>query len=437
MAGLNALAPAQGVIVSWVYCNPRRAGLPDNRRRSPGCCRQVSTGESGNISPAITSLAPGVSYNGGSSSFYLITGRKHMHFKVSRSLVLGLALLVSSTGWSAENGFYIAPGVQWMDFGDEAMLDEDTGFFLGLGFEFNDKWAAEISTFKLEPDRVGGGELDDVDHYKIDLLYDLDSQLGNFQPFIVGGVGNNNYDGENDTLLDLGIGLKYDFSDTVVWRTAFRGYDPLGQDDLDFGIDSSLIIYFGERNRSRPARAEDPAPARPTTASTPSAPAARPETPAPRDSDGDGVPDSEDDCPNTPRNYAVDADGCPIPVEEIARVELLVNFEFDRSEVRPQYFSEIEEVADFMNQYPDVIVELEGHTDSRGTQEYNQGLSERRANAVREVLVNRFGISGARVSAQGFGESQPIASNDTDAGRAQNRRVITVIIKTLQNYQPR
>lgn len=149
------------------------------------------------------------------------------------------------------------------------------------------------------------------------------------------------------------------------------------------------------------------------------------------------MPDSGDACPDTPRNYAVDERGCPIPVEEVARVELLVNFEFDRSEVRPQYFDEIEEVANFMAQYPDVVVELEGHTDSTGTDEYNQGLSERRANAVRDVMINRFNVRASRITARGFGESQPATSNSTSEGRAQNRRVITVIIKTLQNYQPR
>ena len=97
----------------------------------------------------------------------------------------------------------------------------------------------------------------------------------------------------------------------------------------------------------------------------------------------------------------------------------------------------VQEVADFMNQYQDVVVELEGHTDSMGAEQYNLGLSQRRADAVRQVLIDRFDTQGSRISATGFGESRPIASNDTAAGRQQNRRVITVIVRTLQNYQPR
>ncbi|MCD6062767.1 MAG: glycine zipper protein [Flavipsychrobacter sp.] len=75
-----------------------------------------------------------------------------------------------------------------------------------------------------------------------------------------------------------------------------------------------------------------------------------------------------------------------------------------------------------LNKYPDTNLEIAGHTDSRGTHEYNQGLSERRAQAVSGYLVNR-GIKSARITTRGYGETQPIASNDTDAGRADNRRV--------------
>ena len=247
---------------------------------------------------------------------------------------------------------------------------------------------------------------------------------------MVGGLGNTKFDGDNDSLLNVGAGFKVNLTERLQWRTAMRRYQYLGRDheDVDYGFDSALVFYFGGGNQSR-TTARTPTPAR--------TPVAAPSEAAPVDSDGDGVPDSRDDCPDTPRNYAVDGRGCPIPVEEVARVELMVNFDFDRSEVKPEYLDEIQEVTDFMEQYPDVVVELEGHTDSVGTEQYNEGLSQRRANAVRQVMLDRFGISAGRVTARGFGEGQPVASNDTAAGRAQNRRVVTVIIKTLQNYRPR
>lgn len=344
-------------------------------------------------------------------------------------LIPAIFLLLGTNAVSAaEPGtFYVAPGAQWMDFDEETGLGTDWGFSMGVGLQIAERWALEVGGFDLDPENAAGNEVD-LDNYRVDLFYNVGGLLGgDWQPFVVGGIGNTNFNGDNDTLMNVGGGLRLQLSENLEWRTAVRAYEYLGRDheDFDLGLDTSLIYYLDFGSRSRPAE---------TAAAAPRSPAPRSE---PADSDRDGVPDSEDDCPNTPRSYAVDSSGCPIPVEEIARVELLVNFDFDRDEVKPEYFSEIEEVADFMAQYPDVVVTLEGHTDSQGTEAYNEDLSQRRADAVRAVMVDRFGVGAGRVSTQGFGESQPIASNDTAAGRAENRRVITVIIQTLQNYRPR
>lgn len=112
----------------------------------------------------------------------------------------------------------------------------------------------------------------------------------------------------------------------------------------------------------------------------------------------------------------------PEPAEAV-RVELDVKFDFDKSQVKEESYSDIKNLADFMKQYPQTSTVVEGHTDSIGTDVYNQGLSERRANAVRDVLVNQYGVEGERVNAVGYGESRPVADNATDAGRAINRRV--------------
>ncbi|NQD93565.1 OmpA family protein [Pseudomonas sp. CrR25] len=112
----------------------------------------------------------------------------------------------------------------------------------------------------------------------------------------------------------------------------------------------------------------------------------------------------------------------PEPAEAV-RVELDVKFDFDKSKVKEESYSDIKNLADFMKQYPQTSTVVEGHTDSIGTDAYNQGLSERRANAVRDVLVNQYGVEGGRVNAVGYGESRPVADNATDAGRAINRRV--------------
>ncbi len=340
--------------------------------------------------------------------------------------------LVAATTYGEEGQFYIAPGLQWMDFDNTTDLDNDTGYFLGLGYDFTDRFSAEFNIFDLDPQLPNNTKVE-IDHWKIDGLYSFDAKIAGFTPYVVAGLGNTRFESNNEPTWNYGGGLKIEITKNLEWRTAIRNYNYRDRDfeDSDFGVDSALVFRFGGNDSPRAA---SPAPTR-TAAPTP-APAAAPER-AIADADGDGVADSADRCPETPRNYAVDSSGCPIPVEEVARVELEVLFDFDQSVVKPEYFSEIKEVTDFMAQYPDVIVELEGHTDSQGTEAYNLGLSERRAAAVREVMISRFGIVGSRISSRGFGESQPIASNDTAAGRADNRRVMTVIIKTLQNYRPR
>jgi OOP family OmpA-OmpF porin len=137
------------------------------------------------------------------------------------------------------------------------------------------------------------------------------------------------------------------------------------------------------------------------------------------DGDGDGVCDADDKCPNTPAGDTVDRHGCSL----VSR--LMLFFDFDSAELRPESLRELERVTQFMNQIPEATALIEGHTDSIGTEEYNLGLSERRAKSVYDYLVSR-GINPARLQSLGKGESQPIADNSTEAGRQQNRRVMLI-----------
>ncbi|GGJ07154.1 OmpA family protein [Halopseudomonas pertucinogena] len=112
----------------------------------------------------------------------------------------------------------------------------------------------------------------------------------------------------------------------------------------------------------------------------------------------------------------------PAPEMQSVRVELDVKFDFDRDTIRPEFRQDIQSLAEFMKTYPSVTTTVEGHTDSVGTDAYNQDLSERRANSVRQALIDE-GVESSRVNAVGYGESRPIADNSTDDGRAMNRRV--------------
>jgi outer membrane protein OmpA-like peptidoglycan-associated protein len=99
-----------------------------------------------------------------------------------------------------------------------------------------------------------------------------------------------------------------------------------------------------------------------------------------------------------------------------------VTFDFDSAVVRPGLYSEIDRIANILNKYPDTVISVEGYTDSTGSEEYNMKLSGRRAEAVKNLLVQR-GVSPSRIQTVAFGEANPVASNDTDYGRAMNRRV--------------
>ncbi|WP_386077700.1 OmpA family protein [Vreelandella sp. F11] len=137
----------------------------------------------------------------------------------------------------------------------------------------------------------------------------------------------------------------------------------------------------------------------------------------PLDSDNDGVPDYRDQCPNTPAGVEVNALGCPDSV-----VLQDVNFEFDSAQLTPNAQNVLNGVAERLVSNPDVRVSIEGHTDSRGSDEYNKNLSQERAQSVASYLASR-GVEANRMRAVGYGEERPIASNETEEGRFQNRRV--------------
>ncbi|MBN1363240.1 MAG: OmpA family protein [Syntrophaceae bacterium] len=102
---------------------------------------------------------------------------------------------------------------------------------------------------------------------------------------------------------------------------------------------------------------------------------------------------------------------------------LNVEFNTDKADIKPEYKNDIKKVADQMKKCPKAFVVLEGHTDDVGSAVYNQKLSERRADSVRQYLIKNFGIEDSRLKIAGFGKSRPIFSNDTEGGRQNNRRV--------------
>ncbi len=142
----------------------------------------------------------------------------------------------------------------------------------------------------------------------------------------------------------------------------------------------------------------------------------------PLDSDGDGVPDYKDKCPGTPAGAKVDANGCQIAGDVVINTTT-DHFDFDSATLKPAMEAELDNVANQINASKgDETLEIVGHTDSTGTEAYNQGLSERRAQAAADYLAGK-GISPNNMTVKGMGESSPVADNGTREGRAMNRRV--------------
>lgn len=163
------------------------------------------------------------------------------------------------------------------------------------------------------------------------------------------------------------------------------------------------------------------------------------------DADGDGVLDAVDECPNTPAGAKVLGNGCaltgdcrtPRPGEQVDENGCAVNkafilkgvvFEFDSTRLTEDAKKILDQVAETLKSYADVNVEIAGHTDSIGTDSYNLGLSERRSIAVKDYLTGK-GVDAARMTPNGYGETQPIETNDTAEGQSVNRRVELRVIE--------
>ena len=219
-------------------------------------------------------------------------------------------------------------------------------------------------------------------------------------------VRNEMYSNEDSMFAQYGGGVKYWVTDSFALKAEVRHAIKVHSGDNNLFYSLGFVIPFDAKTTPVVAKA---APA-PVVAPAPVAKA------APKDSDGDGVYDDKDKCPNTPKGAVVDADGC------VKIIRLNVNFAFDKSVVKPEFMPKIQEVADFMKQNPGFRVVLEGHTDSKGSDAYNMKLSDQRAKAVEKVLEG-LGVPAAKVTTEAYGETKPVATNDTEEGRAENRRV--------------
>jgi OOP family OmpA-OmpF porin len=340
-----------------------------------------------------------------------------------------------------------------------------------LGWAFQDRWSVEAMFFDFDPHvEVGGLRADgDMEYWSVNIVGKI-ADPDNWQPYFTVGGGRADYDysglrsGTRDNLYNIGLGFFSNLTERLVFRADVRGVYHNDADSFSpmatAGI--SFLIGGGRAVPAAPSDADgdgvpddrDACPNTPagTTVDARGCPEERdsdgdgvtddddrcPGTPSgvavdsdgcPRDSDGDGVPDHEDDCPGTAAGARVDDRGCEVQLERPVSFNLTVEFGFDSDEITGVAFQEMLELLRFLREYPSAEAVIEGHSDSIGADAYNQALSERRARSVLEALVNS-GIDRERLSARGYGETRPVASNDTEEGRAQNRRVTVVVSGT-------
>jgi len=240
-------------------------------------------------------------------------------------------------------------------------------------------------------DPVGAGGHKDIKGSltSLDATYHFGQPGVGLRPYVSAGaahqsIGQANRGGrDHSTFANVGTGVKYYFTENFFAKAGVDGMYNIDANEGEWMAGVGVGLNFGGGAQQQVAQVEPtPEPA-----------------PAP-------IVDNE-----------------PEPEPELVRVELDVKFDFDKAKVREESYSDIKNLADFMQQYPQTSTTVEGHTDSVGTDQYNQRLSERRAQAVRDVLVNQYGVSGQRVDSVGYGETRPVADNSTEEGRQINRRV--------------
>jgi OmpA-OmpF porin, OOP family len=363
----------------------------------------------------------------------------------SLACLLGIPGLATAAAGPQKDQFFVSLLGSYYD--EPSGLDlrrGDAGPGGGIGWSFQDDWSVEALFFDLEPRYDVGGVrgTGGMEYWTINFIRHI-GQSEIWQPYVTFGGGRARYSYDNvrsntrDNLYNVGIGFFSPLNQRLLFRADVRGVYHNDADSISPMATVGLSLLLNKPAAPLPAPAPA-APEEPIDSDGDGVPDYRdrcPGTPpgvavdehgCPLDSDGDGVPDYRDDCPDTPPGARVDERGCEIVLDQPVSFNLTVEFAFDSAEITGVAFQEMLALLRFLREHPNTTAVIEGHTDSRGSAAYNQGLSERRAQAVMQALTNS-GIAANRLTSRGYGETRPIASNDTDAGRAQNRRVTVVV----------
>lgn len=333
------------------------------------------------------------------------------------SLVVSALAVLPLTAAADAGTFYLTPEVGIESFESSVGLDQSTAFGLSGTYMYTDHLGADIEYLRSTADVHHDSREFDIDQAFVHGIYSF-GKMGyqnRYEPFLKAGVGHVLFDGKKlpnfeQTELGAGLGVRLHFNDKVsAVLSAEQRYGTTAYYQSSM-YTLGLSYAFGGTPAAAPVVA---APAPVAVA-------------APLDSDRDGVYDDKDQCPNTPAGREVDEKGCEYHLKKTEEMKLDILFATNKSDITDQYAAEVERAAKFLKRYAAVQATVEGHTDSDGSDVYNQKLSQRRADAVKAMLVTRYGIDAARLTSVGYGESRPVTSNATKEGKAQNRRVVAV-----------
>ena len=327
---------------------------------------------------------------------------------------------------------YVSPDEEAQNFVHDTSENHDSGAHIFVGKQLSPHWFAELKYADLgeagitnRNPAIAAAFPDAAITYRVPSLmagyqWRVEENLKPFAKIGLSAISNSATGGpvpfEKQTSVQIafGAGLRYDFGKSP-WF--LRGdADFYDRDAWYAGI--SVGLHFGPKAESRPYAAPPP----PEPPPMPE-PAAEP-VPDP-DTDGDGVLNELDGCPGSEAGAAVDSRGCVVQ----AAIQLPdVRFETNSDRLRPGAESTLNDAAATLIRNPGLLTEVAGYTDSRGDANYNRGLSERRAKTVRDYLIDR-GVDANQLTWRGYGESNPIADNETAEGREINRRVVLIILE--------
>lgn len=331
------------------------------------------------------------------------------------------AMALTPVAVVAEPGqFFVNPfiGMEWHESTQEwhgSRPDLDNSEFYGIGgeYQFSERFGAELQYSRDTDGKDSNSDVGvDIERVFLDGIY-YTPAFGSFQPYVKLGLDRVEYSSdfgdEQGTEVGAGLGVRMLFNQHWSARLETKALHELDNSRTNGTVSLGVSYAFGEQSKPQAAPVVAPAPA------------------APVDTDGDGVTDDLDKCPNTPGGREVDAVGCEYHLTKTEEMKLDILFVTNKADITEQYVGEVERAAKFLKRYAGVKAVIEGHTDSDGSDAYNQKLSQRRADAVKDALVTRYGIDAARLSAVGYGESRPVTSNASKDGKAQNRRVVAVM----------